>query len=179
MRKTEVKKNRKNIKWSRWELIYRFLWSFAYISFRFSPRIFWVYRVFLLRCFGAKIGMNVHIYPSVHIILPKNLSLGDFCAIGAGVQLYALGNISIGNRVTISQGAHICAGTHDYRDPEFRLIKSSIRIADDVWIAADAFVGPSSMIGEFSIIGARSVLFGEAEPRSIYVGNPARKIGER
>ena len=72
--------------------------------------------------------------------------------------LYGLGPIRIGARSTISQGAHLCAGTHDHRRRDFPLVKAPITIGDDVWVCADAFIGPFVEIGDRAIVAARSVV---------------------
>jgi putative colanic acid biosynthesis acetyltransferase WcaF len=108
----DVEANRRSRKWSNVELGKRVLWALLRPLFSLSPRIIWGWRRMLLRCFGAEIGNNVHIYPTVQIIIP-NLTIGDGAAVGDRAILYALGPITIGGGVTISQGAHLCAGTHD------------------------------------------------------------------
>src|SRR5215217_4393479 len=82
--------------------------------FAWSPKPFHAWRSFLLRCFGAKVGKGVHGYPRVKIWAPWTLELGDECGVANGAILYSQGKISIGYRAIVSQGAHICAGTHDY-----------------------------------------------------------------
>lgn len=58
---------------------------------------------FLLRLFGAKIGKNVVIRPSVKITYPWKLTLGDYAWVGDDVNLYTLGEITIGAHSVISQ----------------------------------------------------------------------------
>ena len=139
----------------------------------------WGWRRMILRLFGAKIGKNVHIYPSARIIIPWNLRVGEECAIGDRVTLYALGLITIGDRSTISQNVHLCAGTHDWRDPSMPLIKSNIDIGRDVWICADAFVGPGVTIDVGAIVAARAVAVKNIGANDIVGGNPAKIIGTR
>jgi putative colanic acid biosynthesis acetyltransferase WcaF len=112
----------------------------------------------MLRLFGAKIGRSVHIYPSVRIAIPWNLTVKDEVGIGNGVILYSLGPIDIGSRATVSQFAHLCAGTHDYTRADMLLIKSPISVGDGAWICADAYVGPGITVGEFAVVGARAVV---------------------
>lgn len=133
----------------------------------------------MLRCFGATIGRSVHIYPSATIWMPWNIAIGDESAVGDHVILYALGPITIGSRVTISQGAHLCSGTHDYRDPSMPLVKKPIKVCDGSWIAADAFIGPGVSIGENCIIGARAVIPKSVPSNSVVVGNPGRVVKKR
>lgn len=155
------------------------LWGAAKPLFAWSPRPFWGWRRLLLRAFGAKIGRNVHVYPSAQITIPWNVSVGDDSAIGDGAKIYALGAISIGARTSISQGAHLCAGTHDYRDPEMPLLKLPITLGDEVWVCADAFVGPGVSVGDRTILGARAVLMKSVAGGLIMAGNPAVPIKKR
>lgn len=172
----DVDTNRSVKKWSKGELFGRILWAACYPLFRLSPRIFWGWRRFLLRLFGAKIGDQAHIYPTVQITIPWNISIGNKSAVGNHAILYALGPINIGDRATISQGAHLCAGTHDISRNDRPLVKASIIIENDAWIAADAFIGPNVTIGSLAIIGARAVVMKNIPAKQIAVGNPAKII---
>jgi len=103
----------------------------------------------------------------------KNSCLGD------SVIVYCLGEVTIGDRVSVSQYAHICAGTHEYNDESMPLLRLPITIENDVWIAADAFVGPNVTIHEGAILGARGVAMHDLDSQSIYAGNPAKLIKQR
>ncbi|OJU27105.1 MAG: acetyltransferase [Alphaproteobacteria bacterium 64-6] len=175
----DISANRQASKWTRQELVGRVLWRLAHPLFAWSPRPFWGWRRLLLRLFGARIGREVHVHPSVRITIPWNISIGDQTAVGDRAILYALGSITLGERVTISQGAHLCAGTHDHRDPAMPLLKPPISIERDAWICAEAFVGPGVRIGAHAIIGARCVVMKDVAPGMTMVGNPARAIGHR
>lgn len=172
-----VARNRAQSKWSRQELALRVLWGLTEPLFRFSPRPFWGWRRVLLRLFGAKIGCAVHVYPSVRITTPWNLEIRADAAVGDHAILYALGPMRIGARATISQGAHLCAGTHDISDPTRPLLKPPITIGDDVWVCADAFIGPGIVIGDGAIVGARAVAMKDVPAYAVMAGNPARQIG--
>ena len=124
----DIKENRRARKYSRGEMTRRVLWTFAQPLFRFSPRPCFGWRRFLLRCFGAKIGQSVHVYPSATIYFPWNLEAGDESAIGEQVFIYNLGQVTLGSRVTISHRAHLCAGTHDHTKPDFPLLRPPIVI---------------------------------------------------
>lgn len=160
-------------------MLARILWSCASPLFRWSPRICFGWRVRLLRIFGAKIGKNVHVYNSAVIYMPWNLELGDWSAIGELVYVYNLGTVKIGNRVTISHRAHLCAGSHDHTLMDMPLVKPPIVINDQAWICADAYVGPGIVIGTGAIVGARAVVVKDVESWSIVAGNPAKPIGRR
>lgn len=155
----------------------RLLWNTVYwLFFRFSPRTLHAWRAFLLRLFGAKLGRGVHVYPGVVIWAPWNLELGDQAGVASGVNLYNQGKISIGKKAVISQGAHLCASSHDYTQKGFPLITKPILVGEEAWIAADAFIGPGVCIGEGAIVGARSAVFKNVDPWTVVGGNPAQFI---
>jgi len=165
--------------YTRSEYIGRVLWALATPLFRFSPRPLFGWRRLLLRLFGARIGRDAHIYPSAHIYLPWNLTLGEEASIGEWVLVYNLGPVTIGDRATISHRAHLCAGTHDYRDPTLPLLRLPIQIDSQAWVCADAFVGPGLHIGEGAIVGAAAVVVADVPAWQIVGGNPAYLIKSR
>lgn len=171
--------NRNMRKWTNSELFRRLLWAIVQPLFRFSPRLFWAWRVALLRLFGAKIGKSVHIYPSVSVVIPWNLSVGDYSAIGFETLVYSLGEISIGEHVTISHKSHLCAGTHDYSDVNMPLVKAGIEIGDHVWLCSQSFIGPGVKVAGDAIVGAGSVVVADVEAAVIVGGNPARVLRRR
>lgn len=175
----DVATNRARRKYSWTEFVGRVLWGLGACAFRLSPRPCWGLRRVILRLFRARVGPHVHIYPTARIFLPWNLSIGAYSAIGDRAVIYNLGVVTIGDRATISQHAHLCAGTHDYRDPTFPLVRKPITIGDDTWICADAFIGPGVSVGAHAIVAARAVAVRDVEPGMIVGGNPARPIKPR
>ena len=158
----------------------RILWNLVwFLLFLPSPRYLFFWRCFLLRLFGAKIGSGAHIYPSAKIWAPWNLEMGDRSSLGVGVNCYCMDKISIGENATISQGAHLCAGTHDIRDPQFQLMTKPIVVGRNAWVAAEAFIGPGVTVGEGAVIGARAVVFRDVAAWVVAAGNPAKRIGNR
>jgi putative colanic acid biosynthesis acetyltransferase WcaF len=174
-----VEQNRSARKYSPGEMVRRVFWGLAHPLFRLSPRPCFGWRRFLLRSFGAKIGRSVHVYPSASIYFPWNLEAGDESAIGEGALIYNLGRVILGQRVTISHRAHLCAGTHDHTKPDFPLLRPPITIGPEAWICADAFVGPGVTVGEGAIVGARAVAMKDVKPWTIVIGNPARESKRR
>ncbi len=166
--------------WTFKQKVIRALWYVVERTlFRFSPRLLWGWRNFLLRLFGASIHPNARIRSTVTIEIPWNLTIGANSSVGDAAILYCLGPITIGNRTSISQYAHICAGTHDFTLLELPLLRPKIVIEDDVWIAADAFVGPNVTIGRGTVVGARSSVFCDLPAWKVCVGNPAKPIRDR
>jgi len=176
----DIASNREARKYAPGEMVRRVLWMLlGRPLFAWSPRPFFGWRRFVLRRFGAEIGTGVNIYPSATIYFPWNLTVGDWSAVGEHAMIYNLGPITIGAQVTVSQNAHLCAGTHDHTDPAMPLLKPPITVEDQAWICADAFVGPRVTVGEGAIVGARAVAVKDVEAWSIVGGNPARAIGTR
>jgi putative colanic acid biosynthesis acetyltransferase WcaF len=165
--------------YSRHEYLGRILWMLAWPLFRCSPRPMFAWRRFLLRCFGAKVGRQVNIYPSAWIEIPWNLHIGDEASLGENVLVYSLGPVTIGPRTTVSHNAHLCAGSHDYRDPGLPLLRLPITIGADAWICAQSFVGPGVVIGDGAVIGAAAVVTGPVEAWAVVAGNPAKFIKRR
>jgi putative colanic acid biosynthesis acetyltransferase WcaF len=175
----DIASNRGAAKYSKSVLLKRLLWGMAQPLFRFSPRIFFGWRRFLLRLFGARVGRHVHVYNSAVVYMPWNLEIGDSSSIGEHAFIYNLGVITIGRNATVSQRAHLCAGSHDYRKIDMPLLKPPIHVGDQVWVCADAFIGPNVTIGEGAIVGARGVAVKDVGAWEIVAGNPARLIGRR
>jgi len=176
----DIAANRLARKWTARELLGRAFWEVAGMRlFAWSPRIAWGWRRAVLRGFGARIGHDVRIDPSVLVPVPWNLDIADEVGIGARAKLYCLGLITIGRGATVSQDAHLCAGSHDFRSPDMRLLKLPISIGSGAWICADAYIGPGVTVGHGAVVGARAVVVRDVVPCSIVAGNPAREIGQR
>ena len=166
--------------WTLKQNVARALWMLTTkLLFRPSFHNWYGFRNLLLRLFGAKIGQHVRIRPTARIEIPWNLDIGDYSVIGDDAIIYSLGKITIGRRVVVSQYAHLCAGTHDFRYRSFPLLKPPITLGDDSWIAADAFVGPGVLIGAGTVLGARSSAFHDLPEYQICVGHPAKAIKPR
>jgi putative colanic acid biosynthesis acetyltransferase WcaF len=171
--------NRAARKYSRRQQVLRVVWSLGRWAIRLSPRPFFGWRRAILRLFGARIGHEVHVYPSTHIYMPWNLAVDEFAALGENVLIYNLGEVRIGRGVTVSYRAHICAGTHDFSKTTLPLLKPPVTIEENAWIGTEAFIGPGVTVGSGAIIGARAVVVKDVQPLHIVVGNPAKAVGVR
>jgi putative colanic acid biosynthesis acetyltransferase WcaF len=175
----DVRRTRKNQSYTWSEQLRRVVWSMVEIIFRLTPRPFFRVRNALLRLMGAKIGKGVHIYSTARITMPWNLAIGDDSAIGEDTLIYNLGKVTIGKRAIISHRSQLCAGTHDYKDTTFPLIRATITIADEVWVGTQALVCPFVTIGPGAIVGAGAVVTKDVPAAAIVAGNPACQISTR
>ena len=141
------------------------------------PKYGW--RNFLLRLFGAQVGQNVLLRPTVRITYPWQLRIGDNVWVGDFVELYNLGHIEIGADAVVSQNSYICTGSHDYSTPSFDIYAKPIVIEPEAWVAADVFVGPGVRVGRGAVVGARSTLLTDAPEMMVMAGSPARVIRPR
>lgn len=162
---------------TRMNAIMRLCWAMAYaVAFRFSPTPCHGWRRAVLRCFGARIGNGVHVYPSCRIWAPWNLVMGNDSCLGPNVLCYNVACVELASNVVVSQNTHLCSATHDNSSADFDLYIGDIIIEHDTWVAADAFVGPGVTLGSNSTIYARAVVTKDVESWCVVAGNPMNVI---
>jgi len=160
--------------------ILRVLWSMAYVTlFRISPRICYGWRRMILRVFGARIGRNARIHPTVRIWAPWNLRIGSEVSIAHDVDCYSVNRIEIGDHATVSQYSMLCTATHNITDPHMGLVTAPILVASQAWVCARSFVAPGISIEEGAVVGAQSVVTRDVAAWTVVAGNPARFIKMR
>ena len=124
--------------------------------------------VFMWGGLGIKIGKYNDIQPFVNIWGGGELIMGDYISVGGGSQLLT--------------------ATYDYKG--YRMVDGlppdqtntlfgKLVVENDVYIGVNCTIMPNVTIGEGSVIGGGSFVNKDTEPWGIYVGSPAKKIGER
>ncbi|MHA7943029.1 WcaF family extracellular polysaccharide biosynthesis acetyltransferase [Formosa sp. 3Alg 14/1] len=136
-------------------------------------------KVFLLKCFGARIGTGVVIKPGVNIKYPWLLTIGDYSWIGEKVWIDNLAQVTIGKHACISQEAMLLCGNHNYKKSTFDLMVGEIIIEDGAWVGAKSVVCPNVKIESHAILTVNSVATKTLEAYYIYQGNPAKQIRKR
>lgn len=138
-----------------------------------------LYRLFHPCLWGHNLQING--IPRIYDI--RKLKIGQNVSVNADCVLQCYGKLTIGNNVTISDGAKILTRslrTTDYAEnaqkAEREHTEKEVRIGDGVWIAANAVILPGVTINKNSIIAAGAVVTGDVEANSVYAGIPARKI---
>jgi putative colanic acid biosynthesis acetyltransferase WcaF len=158
----------------------RVLWGIVRNTlYRFSPVFCHGWRRFLLRRFGARVGVGAHPYPRAKIWAPWNLTMDAQSCLANDVDCYCVAAITVGAHATVSQYSYLCAASHDHRDPSMPLIVAPIVIEAYAWVAADVFVGPGVKIGEGAVIGARSTVIHDVAPWTVVAGSPAVSRSDR
>jgi putative colanic acid biosynthesis acetyltransferase WcaF len=154
-------------------------WLVQSTIFGCSPQFLYGWRRFVLRLFGAKIGVGVIIRPSARVTYPWKLSIGDYSWIGDNVELYTLSNIIIEDNVVISQRSYLCTGSHNYRVKTFDIYAKPITVKSCAWVASDVFIHPGVVIGKAAVVGARSTVVQDLPDGMIASGSPAKVVRSR
>ncbi|WP_434037657.1 WcaF family extracellular polysaccharide biosynthesis acetyltransferase [Formosa sp. 4Alg 33] len=156
------------------------LWYFINVLFFINPlNPVSSLKVFLLKCFGARIGTGVVIKPGVNIKYPWLLNIGDYSWIGEKVWIDNLAQVTIGKHACISQEAMLLCGNHNYKKSTFDLMVGEIIIEDGAWVGAKSVVCPNVKIESHAILTVNSVATKTLEAYYIYQGNPAKQIRKR
>jgi putative colanic acid biosynthesis acetyltransferase WcaF len=160
--------------------IARLIWTICWIFlYRPTPRPLHFWRALLLRAFGARLGPGCRFYPASKVWAPWNLVCEDLVVVSDGSEIYNQAPIHLGSHAIVSQGAYLCASTHDFNDPAFPLLAYPMNVGAYAWICARAAVGPGVDVGEGAVLGLGSVATRELEPWGVYAGVPAVKVKER
>ena len=153
------------------------LWEWAWILLcSWTPKPFNLWRLLVLRFFGATIKGMPFVHQRARIQIPWHLKLGDRACLGDRANAYSLGPIEIEEGATIAQEAYLCTGTHDFSDPTIPLQTGRIHIKRNAFIGARAMILPDITIGEKAVVGAQSVVTKNVPPSVTVAGNPAAKI---
>lgn len=94
----------------------------------------------------------------------KGITIGDYSGLGANSNIYDSDFHSIEPTKRLNQTSIF--------DANFR----EVIIGKNVWIAANVTILKGVKIGDEAIVGACSVVTSSIPARTIYAGNPARKI---
>jgi acetyltransferase-like isoleucine patch superfamily enzyme len=108
----------------------------------------------------VKVGEHTWVGPSTLLDGTGGLSIGSWCAISAGAQIYTHDSAAS----TVTGGA---APT----------VRQSVTIEDCCFIGPLSIVTMGVRIGAHSVVGGHSFVNRDVDPYSIVVGTPARKIG--
>ena len=98
----DLKTNRRH-PWSLGQKLRRACWILIWgLLGRPGLRAFSPLRILLLRLFGARIGEGVLVCAGVKVLMPWNLVIGNYTAIGEGVEIYNYGQDHIRKNCCVS-----------------------------------------------------------------------------
>ena len=117
------------------------------------------------------------------IVIKDNVSISDFCHIGAVNYIEIGNNVLFGSKVYVTDHNHGIYSEHNFgqSDPEEipicrALTGHKVIIEDNVWLGDNVVVLPGVTIGRGCIIGAGAVVTKSVPAYSIAVGVPARVV---
>lgn len=161
-----------------------------------------------LRGMVGRCGENVRLYPLCKMIHAQNAILEDHCQIfdfvfiDAGERL-RIGKYStltwqvlieggaktdIGHRVFLGPGTKILTSTYEfdgYYSVEHlpgdvgKIRYGDVIIEDDAYVGANCTILPGTIIRSGAYVGANSLVKGELDPWTVYVGTPCKALRER
>lgn len=106
------------------------------------------------------VGANTWIGPYTLLDGSGGLSIGDFCSISTGVQIYTHDTV----KWALSGGAE----NYEY---------APVSIGNCVYVGAQSVIVKGVTIGEHTVIGACSFVNRDIPPNSIAVGTPCKPVG--
>ncbi|MFA9516472.1 acyltransferase [Halopenitus sp. H-Gu1] len=123
----------------------------------------------------AECGDDCRFFKGITFTYGHNIEIGDNVVIHDDVHLDDRGRLTIGDQVSISDGAHVYSHDHDIVD------QTSIRnyhteIGDGARLTYDSMVRAGCRIGANSVVGARAVVQGDVPDHHIVVGMPAKSV---
>jgi acetyltransferase-like isoleucine patch superfamily enzyme len=101
--------------------------------------------------------------------------VGDNVVVHDDVHLDDRGKLTVGDRVSIADSAHVYTHDHDVVD-QTDVTNFHTVLEDDVRLGFDAMVRAGSRVGENAMLGAKAILQGDLPAHHIGVGTPARSI---
>ncbi len=161
----------------RYELIIWFMWLLKKVPGHIGCAL-------RRRLLPGRIGQGTMIWDNVQIDFPAKLVIGAKSSINRGCVMNCGGGIEIGHDVLIGPNVVLYSQNHAYADPsrlisEQGYVRAKLTIEDDVWIASNAVVLPGVTVAKGCVVGAAAVVTKSTVPYGVYVGSPARRIGER
>lgn len=116
------------------------------------------------------------------------INIGRFCDLN-GCSISAYQQVEIGDYVQVGPSTWITDTDLHAIEPDIRrcqleglpyerssVLRSPVKIEDDVWIGANVMILKGVRIGHGSVIGAGSVVCNDIPPLSVAAGNPARVV---
>ncbi|WP_114521941.1 DapH/DapD/GlmU-related protein [Altererythrobacter sp. ZODW24] len=137
-----------------------------------------------LRASMQRCGVGGNIDPTVTVMDPLGLSVGNNVFIGADCFIHAEGGVQIRDNTHISRRVTIYGSDHDFR-AEARLPYGKTRswrqviIGRNVWIGMNASILPGVTIGDGAIVAMGAIVSKDVQPGEIVASAGQRTIGQR
>lgn len=131
---------------------------------------------------GDNCFVGYSVYFHKHHYVNAKIETGENCLIAEETNIDYTGGLTLGNKVSISEGTKILTHNHEIDFSSDDLSKGCIltplMIEDKVWIGTRSTILPGvNSIGRYASVGACSVVRHPVPPYAIVVGNPAKIVG--
>lgn len=185
-----LKYQEKNDKRDRWIkgffANYRFLNKWSSLKYEQSSRL----QLKRLAAYRRQYGLGENCFVGHNVILHRHhfsdsvITTGKNCLLAEDVNIDYTGGLTMGNTVSISEGAKILTHNHslDYSSigEDKGCEQTPLVIHDSVWIGAKAVILPGvKEIGRGAMISSSSCVRSKVLPYAIMMGNPAKLVGFR
>jgi acetyltransferase-like isoleucine patch superfamily enzyme len=130
---------------------------------------------------------RVFVHPSARIDAFVKIEGGEGVYIGPNVHIASFCHLNIGGGILIieegarcSSGSKFVSGSH-VQEPlqqSQNIERSVVRIGRNALVFTNAVVLPGCSVGRNSVVGAGAVLTRDVPDGEIWVGNPAKKVGD-
>ena len=112
------------------------------------------------------------------------LRIGDKCTFARRDSINCYLDVEVGDSVLVADDVYISDFDHRFADPdrpitEQGIVKSRVRIGDDVWLGTKSTVTRGVVIGNGAVVGANAVVTHDVPDYGVAVGIPARVVRSR
>ncbi|WP_277554925.1 acyltransferase [Halobaculum limi] len=133
------------------------------------------FRQMLANHLFADAGDNLRLFKGITFTYGHNIEIGDNTVVHDDVHLDDRGKLTIGDRVSISDSAHIYSHDHDVVD-QTHVDNYHTIVDDDARVTYDSMIRAGCRVGKNAIVGAKSIVQGDVPDHHIAVGSPARTV---
>jgi acetyltransferase-like isoleucine patch superfamily enzyme len=123
----------------------------------------------------AECGDDCRFFKGITFTYGHNVEVGDNVVVHDDVHLDDRGRLTLGDRVSVADSAHVYTHDHDVVD-QTEVTNFHTIVDDDARLGFDAMVRPGSRVGENAMVGAKAILQGDVPAHHVAVGTPARSI---
>jgi len=104
------------------------------------------------------------------------LTIGDRVFVNQGASIVASLSITIGDDVRIGDHVGVYDSNHHPIEQGADVRRAPVAIGRNAWLARGAIVLPGVTIGEHAVVAAGAVVTGDVPARTLVAGNPARAV---
>jgi len=119
------------------------------------------------------VGLASYGFPKIYPAAGYSLSIGSFCSIAGGVQIFLGSNHRSDWISTYPFPAFFPEASHN---KEYEKSRGDVIIGNDVWLCANCTILSGVTIGHGAVVGAGAVVTKNVEPYAIVAGNPAKTV---